>query len=62
MLTMHGATHHCSLSLDWRPNEVIAQGHIVRADWGISAMPLLAGKTVRIRVSVPLAAQPSHGR
>ena len=61
-LAMHGVSHHCSLSLDWRLNEVVAEGHIVRADWGISAMPLLAGKTVRIRVSVPLAAQPSHGR
>jgi len=58
MLMMHGVSHNCSLSLDWRPNEVVAEGHIVRADWGISAMPLLAGKTVRIRVSVPLA-QPS---
>jgi polyisoprenoid-binding protein YceI len=61
MLAMHGVSHNCSLSLDWRPDEVVAEGHIVRADWGISAMPLLAGKTVRIRVSVPLAAQPSHG-
>jgi polyisoprenoid-binding protein YceI len=60
-LAMHGVSHPCSLALDWRPDEVIAEGHIVRADWGISAMPLLAGKTVRIRVSVPLAAQPSHG-
>jgi polyisoprenoid-binding protein YceI len=61
MLAMHGVSHDCALSLDWRPNEVVAEGHIVRADWGISAMPLLAGKTVRIRVSVPLPAQPSHG-
>ncbi len=61
MLAMHGVTHRCALSLDWRQNEVVAEGHIVRADWGISAMPLLAGKTVRIRVSVPLATQSSHG-
>jgi polyisoprenoid-binding protein YceI len=60
-LAMHGVSHPCSLTLDWRQDEVIAEGRIVRADWGISAMPLLAGKTVRIRVSVPLAAQPSHG-
>jgi polyisoprenoid-binding protein YceI len=59
-LTMHGVSHDCLLSLDWRPNEVVAEGHIVRADWGISAMPLLAGKTVRIRVAVPVVAQPSH--
>ncbi len=58
MLAMHGVSHHCSLSLDWRPDEVVAEGHIVRADWGISAMPLLAGKTVRIRVSVPLVTGP----
>jgi polyisoprenoid-binding protein YceI len=60
VLAMHGVTRPCDLSLDWRPDAVIAEGHIVRADWGISAMPVLAGRTVRIRVSVPLAAQPSH--
>jgi polyisoprenoid-binding protein YceI len=60
MLTMHGVSNDCLLPLDWRPNELVAEGHIVRADWGISAMPLLAGKTVRIRVAVPLVAQPSH--
>jgi polyisoprenoid-binding protein YceI len=60
-LAMHGLKRPCELSLEWRPDAVIAEGHIVRADWGISAMPLLAGKTVRIRVSVPLRAQPSHG-
>jgi hypothetical protein len=48
------------LSLDRHPDGLIAEGHIVRADWGITAMPVLAGKTVRIRVSVPLPAQSSH--
>jgi polyisoprenoid-binding protein YceI len=60
VLAMHGVSRACELSLDWHPDAVIAEGHIVRADWGISAMPVLAGRTVRIRVSVPLAAQLSH--
>jgi polyisoprenoid-binding protein YceI len=61
-LSMHGVSRPCAFSLHWHPDALIAEGRIVRSDWGISAMPLLAGKTVRIRVSVPLAAQSSHRR
>lgn len=62
ILAMHGVSRPCALSLDRHPDALIAEGHIVRSDWGISAMPLLAGKTVRIRVSVPLTAQTiNHG-
>jgi polyisoprenoid-binding protein YceI len=60
VLAMHGISRPCELSLDWHPDALIAEGHIVRADWGISAMQVLAGRTVRIRVSVPLGAQSSH--
>jgi polyisoprenoid-binding protein YceI len=59
-LAMHGVSRSSAFSLDWHPDSVIAEGHIVRADWGISAMPLLVGRTVQIRVSVPLPAQSSH--
>jgi polyisoprenoid-binding protein YceI len=62
LLAMHGVSRPCEFSLDWRPDTLIAEGRIIRSDWGISAMPLLAGKTVRIRVAVPLAAQSSHRR
>jgi polyisoprenoid-binding protein YceI len=60
VLAMHGVSHPFVLSLDWHPDALIAEGHIVRADWGITAMPVLVGRTVRIRVSVPLPAQSSH--
>lgn len=59
-LAMHGVRRSSAFSLDWHPDAVIAEGHVVRADWGITAMPMLVGRTVRIRVSVPLAAQASH--
>jgi polyisoprenoid-binding protein YceI len=62
VLAMHGVNRPCALSLDWHPDKVIAEGLLVRADWGITAMPLLVGRTVRIRVSVPLPAQSSHHR
>ena len=60
VLAMHGVSRPCALSLDWHQDALVAEGYVVRSDWGISAMPLLAGRTVRIRVSVPLAAQSSH--
>ena len=47
---MHGVTRPFTLSLDWNPDGVVAEGRLVRADWGMTAMPLLGGRTVRIRV------------
>ena len=35
----------------------MAEGRLVRAEWGMTAMPLLGGRTVRIRVTVPLAGE-----
>jgi polyisoprenoid-binding protein YceI len=63
MLDMHGVTRPFTLSLDWDwdRDRVVAEGRLLRADWGMTALPLLGGRTVRIRVSVPLAAQSSHG-
>jgi polyisoprenoid-binding protein YceI len=54
-LAMHGVTRAFALSLAWEHETVVAEGRLVRADWGMAAMPLLGGRTVRIRVSVPLA-------
>ncbi len=53
-LLMHGVTRAFTLSLDWRPDTVVAEGRLVRAEWGMTARPLLGGRTVRIRVTVPL--------
>lgn len=59
MLALRGVTRPFQLSLDWSPARVVAEGHLIRADWGMTAMPFVAGRTVRIQVSVPLAPQ-SH--
>jgi polyisoprenoid-binding protein YceI len=54
MLGLHGITRPFELSLDWSRDRVVAEGQLVRADWGMTAMPIVAGRTVRIQVSVPL--------
>jgi polyisoprenoid-binding protein YceI len=53
-LAMHGITRPFGLSLDWRRDGVVAEGRLLRADWGMTALPVLGGRTVRIRVAVPL--------
>jgi polyisoprenoid-binding protein YceI len=58
-LGLHGITRPFQLSLDWSRDRVVAQGQLVRADWGMTAMPIVAGRTVRIQVTVPLA-PPTH--
>ncbi len=59
MLGLHGITRPFQLSLAWSPDRVVAEGQLVRADWGMTAMPIVAGRTVRIQVTVPLAT-PTH--
>jgi polyisoprenoid-binding protein YceI len=54
MLAMHGVTRPFALSLSWKERIVVAEGRLVRAEWGMKALPLVGGRTVRIRVSVPL--------
>ncbi len=53
-LAMHGVTRPFELSLTWGRDGVVAEGRLVRADWGMTAMSVLGGRTVRIRVAVPL--------
>ena len=53
-LTMHGVTRPFTLSLTWKHGMVEAEGRLERADWGMTARPLLGGRTIRIRVVVPL--------
>lgn len=57
-LTMHGVTGAFRLAVTWMPGSVEAEGHLLRADWGMTALPLLAGRTIRIRVVIPLTARP----
>ena len=59
-LGMHGVTNSFGLALTWSAGEVVAEGRLRRADWGMTSMPILGGRTVRIRVSVRLSA-PSAG-
>jgi polyisoprenoid-binding protein YceI len=56
MLDMHGVKRPFELSLTWSANDVVAEGRLRRADWGMTAMPFIGGRTVRIRVSVQLPA------
>jgi polyisoprenoid-binding protein YceI len=55
-LGMHGVTNPFELALTWGADGVVAEGRLRRADWGMTAMPFLGGRTVRIRVSVHLPA------
>ena len=54
-LAMHGVTRPLVLSLDWARASLTALGRLQRADWGMTAAPMLAGPTVRIEVSAHLA-------
>jgi len=55
-LDMHGVSHPFALSVTWTRDGVVAEGRLVRADWGMTALPALGGRTIRIRVSIPLPA------
>ncbi len=60
-LTMHGVTRPFALTMDRRANGVTAAGRLQRAAWGMTGRPLLGGSTVRITVTVPLAAPSPQG-
>jgi polyisoprenoid-binding protein YceI len=60
-LAMHGVTRPFALALDWRHQSVKAVGNLQRGDWGMRALPVLAGPTVRIGVSVHIAGPPQSG-
>lgn len=51
-LTLHGVTHPLVLSVTHDRGETIAEGTLLRTDWGITGRPLLAGRTVRLRLTV----------
>jgi polyisoprenoid-binding protein YceI len=55
-LTMHGETHPLALVLEADRTRLVATGELRRAEWGMTARPLMGGSTIRIRVSLPLTA------
>jgi polyisoprenoid-binding protein YceI len=55
-LDMHGVAHAFALTVTWTHDGVVAEGRLIRADWGMTALPALGGRTIRIRVSIPLPA------
>ena len=57
-LGMRGMSHPFPLSLNWRDGRVEAEGRLQRAEWGMTALPILAGRSIRIRVTVTLPAEP----
>jgi polyisoprenoid-binding protein YceI len=54
LLGMHGVRRPFELALSWSRDRVGAEGRLRRAEWGMTAMPILGGRTVRISVSIPL--------
>jgi polyisoprenoid-binding protein YceI len=58
-LDLRGVNRPFGLSLTWRADRVVAVGQLHRADWGMTAMPILAGPIIRIEVTVPLS-NPAH--
>jgi polyisoprenoid-binding protein YceI len=60
-LNMHGVAGAFPLALTWSPGGVSAEGRLVRADWGMTALPLLAGRTIRIQVVIPLKMNAAAG-
>lgn len=53
-LSMHGVDHPLSLALSWQTDALKAVGDVVRAEWGITAKPMMVGRTVRILVNARL--------
>ena len=56
MLLLHGISRPVSLDVERGQGQWQAQGSIRRADWGMSARPLVAGPTVRITLITGLPA------
>jgi polyisoprenoid-binding protein YceI len=55
-LTMHGVTRTLFLAARRDGDRYSAQASLRRSEWGITGRPLLAGQTIRIRVSTVVPA------
>jgi polyisoprenoid-binding protein YceI len=53
-LTMHGQTHKLDLDLHTAGGRMTATAQLPRAEWGITAEPFKVGRTIRIRVELPV--------
>ena len=54
MLTMHGVTRHLDLTATRQGETVTAEGTLRRADYGVTGMPGLLGRSIRITFAVCL--------
>lgn len=54
LLTLHGVTKPLFLQVERNGTGYAAQSALRRREWGITGRPLLAGPTIRIRVSTTL--------
>lgn len=54
ILLLHGVSRPLALDVTRAENEWVATGRMRRADWGMSARPLLAGPEIRIRFTAAL--------
>ncbi len=61
-LTLHGVTLPLRLSITGAPPHYGVEAALRRSDWGIVGRPVLAGPTVRIRVSTTIAGMPAAQR
>jgi polyisoprenoid-binding protein YceI len=59
-LTLHGQTHPFTLDLERSTHGMVATGRLRRAEWGLTARPLMGGSTIRIRVEIPNPPPGSH--
>jgi len=61
-LTLHGVTQPLRMAITSAPPHYNAEAALRRSDWGIVGRPVLAGPTVRIRVSTTIAGMPAAQR
>jgi polyisoprenoid-binding protein YceI len=54
-LTLHGTSRPLRLAIENAPARYTAEASLRRRDWGIAGRPLMAGATVRIRVSTTIS-------
>jgi len=54
-LELHGQVRPFALHMDRFPHRLVAEGDLTRAEWGITAWPILVGPTIHVMIaaSVP---------
>jgi len=55
-LTLHGVTHPFALQVRQDGATMVATGHLDRIEFGITGLPFILGRDIRITVTVPAAA------